>query len=108
MGGFLSTYPYLMHCFSQVTALLRRVLPEVAPQTLANLLGVPSLPPPDFNLSRESDQSPEPYDVRRMGILDVFLACIAKALTMQVKTKSKGIGKSGATCYSIGDCVDAK
>ena len=85
----------------QVTSLLRRVLPEVAPQVLANLLGVPSLPVTDLSAlasSRERD-SPTPFDPRRLGILDVFLACIAKSLTLQMKTKGS---KAGSTLGSSG------
>ena len=41
----------------QVTALLRRVLPEVAPHTLASLLSVNALPPKDFSILSSSDKS---------------------------------------------------
>lgn len=34
----------------QVTSLLRRMLPEVTPDTLARVMGVSSLPPKDFNV----------------------------------------------------------
>ena len=95
----------------QVTSLLRRVLPEVAPQVLANLLGVPSLPVTDLSAlasSRERD-SQTPFDPRRLGILDVFLACIAKSLTLQMKTKGSKTGsRSSANTCRIGDCIDAK
>ena len=95
----------------QVTSLLRRVLPEVAPQVLANLLGVPSLPVTDLSAlasSRERD-SQTPFDPRRLGLLDVFLACIAKSLTLQMKTKgSKAGSRAPANTCRIGDCIDAK
>lgn len=34
----------------QVTSLLRRMLPEITPDTLAKVMGVSSLPPKDFNV----------------------------------------------------------
>ena len=82
-----------------MTALLRRVLPEVAPHTLATLLSVNTLPPKDFSILSSSDKSqPEVvYDPNKPSILDVFLACIAKALTLQTKVKgasSKGMPSS--------------
>ena len=71
--------------FRQVIALLRRILPEVRPQTLAGLLGIAQLPPKDFGiLARSSSEAVTPNDI---GILDVFLSCIAKSLTLQVKSK---------------------
>jgi len=83
----------------QVTALLRRVLPKVPPTTLADILKVPGLPPRNFGVlvaaASKGDKRPLTLDMHRMGIIDVFLACIAKALTLQVKTKNaKGPGKN--------------
>lgn len=78
----------------QVTSLLRRVLPEIQPESLAALLKVKRLPPSDFmsfSNTRDSDQSSfDPHDV---GILDVFLSCVAKALTVQTKVKGSSGGK---------------
>ncbi len=47
------------------------------------------------------------YDPTKPGILDVFLACIAKALTLQTKVKgasSKGMPSSVklADCLNVG------
>ena len=62
--------------------ILRRILPEVQPQTFAGLLGIVQLPPKDFGiLARSSSEAITPNDI---GIADVFLSCIAKALTLQV------------------------
>ena len=82
----------------QVTALLRRVLPEIAPSSLASLLKVKRLPPVDFMKSVSCTQE-EPFDPHDSGILDVFLACIAKALTVQTKVKGggSGSGRSGSS-----------
>ena len=63
-------------------SILRRILPEVQPQTFAGLLGIVQLPPKDFGiLARSSSEAITPNDI---GIADVFLSCIAKALTLQV------------------------
>ncbi|XP_046683725.1 E3 ubiquitin-protein ligase MYCBP2 isoform X4 [Homalodisca vitripennis] len=82
----------------QVTLLLRRMLPEVAPQTLAHLTSVPRLPPTDFSAATSTKSSDAEFDPHRVGILDVFLSVIAKALTVQVKVKAKeGKGVTSVT-----------
>ncbi|XP_064637403.1 E3 ubiquitin-protein ligase MYCBP2-like isoform X3 [Lineus longissimus] len=89
----------------QVTSLLRRVLPDVTPHRLASILSVPKLPPKDFSVitdSAKSSSSLYNFDLKRPGILDVFLACIAKALTVQMKVKN-GAGK-GVTSVTLEDC----
>lgn len=75
----------------QVVALLRRVLPEIKPSAFASILGIDSLPPRDL-FSADSE-----FDVHKVGVLDVFLACIAKALTVQTKVK----GVSGGSSKSV-------
>ena len=91
-----------------MTALLRRVLPEVPPQVLASILGVQSLPPKDFSIISESNKVPElgEFDPSKAGILDVFLACIAKSLTVQMKVKGNhaGMGK-GLQTLRLKDCL---
>lgn len=76
----------------QVTSLLRRILPEIKPETLANVINVEQLPPTDFSIVAAANSSfthvPD-FDEHSAGILDVFLSCIAKALTVQVKVKGK-------------------
>jgi E3 ubiquitin-protein ligase MYCBP2 len=87
----------------QVIALLRRVLPKIPPATLAEVMGVAELPPRNFGAlaaaaAKDKERPQAANVVAGMGILDVFLACIAKALTLQVKTKgAKGAGKSVST-----------
>ncbi|GFY47108.1 hypothetical protein TNIN_284731 [Trichonephila inaurata madagascariensis] len=105
-AGLLRDLFSLLHTGSarvqrQVTSLLRRVLPEVSPPTLASILGVSSLPPSDFSIITESNKDNKPeessFDIHKTGILDVFLSCIAKALNVQTKVKgssstnSKGV-----------------
>ncbi|XP_047671327.1 E3 ubiquitin-protein ligase MYCBP2 isoform X17 [Tachysurus fulvidraco] len=72
----------------QVTSLLRRVLPEVTPVRLASVIGVKSLPPADIS---DIIHSTEKGDWNKLGILDMFLGCIAKALTVQLKAKGTTI-----------------
>ncbi|XP_011290756.1 E3 ubiquitin-protein ligase highwire [Musca domestica] len=74
----------------QVTALLRRILPEISPATFADILGVQRLPPSDYNIAH---QIAIDFDMDSLGLLDIFLAVIAKSLQLQVKVKSAG-GKS--------------
>ena len=88
--NFIKDLLSLLHTASgriqrQVIALLRRILPEVRPETLAGLLGITVLPPKDFaSLARSETNTTQSGSI---GILDVFLSCIAKALTLQVKSK---------------------
>ena len=86
--------------FDPFSAILRRILPEVQPQTFAGLLGIVQLPPKDFGiLARSSSEAITPNDI---GIADVFLSCIAKALTLQVKSKAnrqEGAGGGGAKTH---------
>ncbi|XP_032812561.2 E3 ubiquitin-protein ligase MYCBP2 isoform X3 [Petromyzon marinus] len=83
----------------QVASLLRRVLPEVPPSRLASVLGVRSLPPADIS---EIIHSSEGWDHPRVCILDVFLGCIAKALTVQLKAKGGGGSGGGAAVAASG------
>ncbi|RWS17339.1 E3 ubiquitin-protein ligase MYCBP2-like isoform X4 [Dinothrombium tinctorium] len=68
----------------QVTSLLRRVLPEIQPTSFAAIVNVDSLPPSDFLAANNKEGE---FDLHKAGVLDVFLACIAKALTVQTKIK---------------------
>ncbi|XP_052124547.1 E3 ubiquitin-protein ligase MYCBP2-like [Frankliniella occidentalis] len=84
----------------QVTSLLRRMLPEVAPQSLGSIMNIGQLPPADFSIvtvvSKTLSQTDSSFDIHKVSILDVFLSCIAKALTVQVKVKGKEAGTTGA------------
>jgi E3 ubiquitin-protein ligase MYCBP2 len=78
----------------QVISLLRRVLPEIKPFVLANLLGVKRLPVGVITENRDNNNR-STFDVQDMGILDVLLSVVAKALTVQ--TKIRGGGHSTTT-----------
>ncbi|XP_031417201.1 E3 ubiquitin-protein ligase MYCBP2 isoform X1 [Clupea harengus] len=79
----------------QVTSLLRRVLPEVTPVRLASIIGVKALPPADIS---DIIHSTEKGDWNKFGILDMFLGCIAKSLTVQLKAKGSAVvGTAGTT-----------
>ncbi|KAL0616043.1 E3 ubiquitin-protein ligase MYCBP2, partial [Plecturocebus cupreus] len=80
----------------QVTSLLRRVLPEVTPSRLASIIGVKSLPPADIS---DTIHSTEKGDWNKLGILDVFLGCIAKAPTVQLKAKGTTITGTAETAF---------
>lgn len=96
--GLLKDLLSLLHTGSdrvqrQVTALLRRMLPEIVPETLGDLLGVYRMPPADFSIAGAAADEPA-FDMNRMGILDIFLAVIAKSLQLQTKVKTNG-GSAG-------------
>lgn len=83
--------------FFQVTSLLRRILPEIKPETLASVTNVERLPPTDFSIVSAANSGfthVSDFNEHSAGILDVFLSCIAKALTVQVKVKGKENGKA--------------
>ncbi|XP_030643001.1 E3 ubiquitin-protein ligase MYCBP2 isoform X2 [Chanos chanos] len=83
----------------QVTSLLRRVLPEVTPVRLASIIGVKALPPADIS---DIIHSTEKGDWNKLGILDMFLGCIAKALTVQLKAKGTTIVGTAGTAAGKG------
>ncbi|XP_058840925.1 E3 ubiquitin-protein ligase highwire [Topomyia yanbarensis] len=88
--GLLKDLFSLLHTGSdrvqrQVTALIRRILPEISPETLCELLVVEKIPETDFNLLSQNN---EMFNMNKCGILDIFLAVIAKALQVQIKVKN--------------------
>ncbi|XP_062536745.1 E3 ubiquitin-protein ligase highwire-like [Armigeres subalbatus] len=88
--GLLKDLFSLLHTGSdrvqrQVTALIRRILPEISPETLCELLGVEKIPETDFNLLSQNNET---FNMNKCGILDIFLAVIAKALQVQIKVKN--------------------
>ncbi|XP_055893471.1 E3 ubiquitin-protein ligase MYCBP2-like isoform X4 [Biomphalaria glabrata] len=88
----------------QITIIFRRVLPWVKPQVLAPILNIPSLPPPDYNIVGES-HGESTFDPDVPGILDVFLACVAKSLNVQMKIKSSGPSKV-CTTLTMSQCLE--
>ncbi|XP_055524898.1 E3 ubiquitin-protein ligase highwire isoform X3 [Wyeomyia smithii] len=88
--GLLKDLFSLLHTGSdrvqrQVTALIRRILPEISPETLCELLAVEKVPETDFNLLSQNNET---FNMNKCGILDIFLAVIAKALQVQIKVKN--------------------
>ena len=70
----------------QVTLLLRRILPEISPETLCSILEIQYNPHKDINgLLQNPKQLNPPFN---MGIIDILLAIIAKSLQIQVKFKN--------------------
>lgn len=60
--GLLKDLFSLLHTGSdrvqrQVTALIRRILPEISPETLCELLGVEKVPETDFNLLSQNNET---------------------------------------------------
>ncbi|CAI9731993.1 E3 ubiquitin-protein ligase MYCBP2-like [Octopus vulgaris] len=109
--GLLQDLFSLLHTASprvqrQVTSVIRRVLPDVHPQALADLLLVPNLPPTDFNIMHSTNKPSveEEFDSEKPCILDVFLACISKALAVQTKVKSNQFQK-GITTVTLAECL---
>lgn len=95
----------------QVTSLLRRILPEIKPEVLANVVGAERLPPSDFSIisvaSNGYSQSAE-FNEHNLGILDVFLSCIAKSLTVQVKVKDKESNGKAMQSVSLATSIHPK
>ena len=114
--GFLKDLLSLLHTGSarvqrQVTSLLRRILPEIKPETLASVVGVERLPPSDFSIvsvTNNGHSHNSEFDEHSPGILDVFLSCIAKALTVQVKVKGKGNNGKALQTVSLATSIHPK
>uniref|UniRef100_A0A1B0CBG1 RCR-type E3 ubiquitin transferase n=2 Tax=Lutzomyia longipalpis TaxID=7200 RepID=A0A1B0CBG1_LUTLO len=112
--GLLKDLLTLLHTGSdrvqrQVTALLRRMLPEISPDSLGDLLGITKMPPTDFSIVNQSGGD---FDMKRLGIIDIFLAVVAKSLQLQVKIKSTTVtnGAPGAgknpPVVKLSHCID--
>ena len=82
----------------QVTSLFKRILPEITPQILAKILSITSLPPSDHLLENSCEIE---FDIKKTGLLDVFLACIAKALSIQIKIKGFNYNNGNKNLHSI-------
>ncbi|PNF28397.1 hypothetical protein B7P43_G16744 [Cryptotermes secundus] len=86
------------------------MLPEISPAVFGNVMSVDRLPPADFSIVSAANKAllePEPqFDIHRVGILDVFLSCVAKALTVQVKVKGKDAsGGKGLTTVTLATSI---
>ena len=73
---------------AQALSLLRRILPTIGPKNLAPMLQVLVLPPIGYSAIAEAVNSAATLNT--LGILDSFLAVVAKALSVQVKAKGRG------------------
>lgn len=78
----------------QVLSLVRRIIPNIHPLTFAKLF-VQQMP--NINDIFEKCHS---EDRVSMGTLDIFLSCIAKSLTIQIKIKGVHVKRSPTT-YTI-------
>jgi len=82
----------------QIIALIRRILPDITPRSFGTILGIGTTIPVDLGTIARST---EPLDCR--FVLDVFLACIAKSLTVHIKLKLPGV-KAVSSSVSIASC----
>lgn len=112
--GLLKDLLTLLHTGSdrvqrQVTALLRRMLPEISPDSLGDLLGITKMPPTDFSIVNQAGGD---FDMKRLGIIDIFLAVVAKSLQLQVKVKNTTVinGAPGTNknppVVKLSHCID--
>lgn len=69
----------------QVTLLLRRILPEISPETMCKILEIDYQPNKDINGLLQNPKQLNPMSV---GVIDILLAIIAKSLQIQVKFKN--------------------
>ena len=114
--GLLKDLLSLLHTGSarvqrQVTSLLRRILPEIKPEMFASVVGVERLPPSDFSIvsvANNGHTHNTEFDEHCSGILDVFLSCIAKALTVQVKVKGKENNGKALQTVSLATSIHPK
>lgn len=93
-----------------MTSLLKRILPEIKPEVLANVISVKRLPPTDFSIISANNglSHNTEFDEHSAGILDVFLSCIAKALTVQVKVKGKENNGKALQSVSLATSIHPK
>lgn len=90
---------------------MKRILPKIKPETLANVISVKRLPPTDFSIVSAANNgftNATDFDENAPGILDVFLSCIAKALTVQVKVKGKENNGKALQTVSLASSINSK
>ncbi|KAL7297667.1 hypothetical protein TKK_0009333 [Trichogramma kaykai] len=115
-GALLKDLLSLLHTGSarvqrQVISLLRRILPEIKPEAFAEAIGAEKLPPSDFSIISAADNGyalMTEFDEHSMAIMDVFLSCIAKALTVQVKMKDKENNGKALQSVSLATSIHPK
>lgn len=107
--GLLKDLLSLLHTGSdrvqrQVTSLLRRILPEIVPETFGDLLGIRKMPPNDFSIVNQNSSL---FDINTLGILDIFLAVIAKSLQLQAKIKTVTVAPNKvSSAVKLCNCID--
>ena len=83
--------PYYSYIHTQVVALLEKVIPDIAPRKLADYLDITMLPPEGYSAIAAAISSGTAV-LNHVGLLDIFLACISKALSVQAKAKGRSAG----------------
>ena len=79
------------HIHLQVVALLEKVIPDITPRKLADYLDIAMLPPEGYSAIAAAISSGTAV-LNHVGLLDIFLACISKALSVQAKAKGRSAG----------------
>lgn len=111
--GLLKDLLTLLHVGSdrvqrQVTSLLRRMLPEISPEHLAQLLHIGRMPPLDFSVAYQT--ASDAFDMYAEGIIDIFLVVIAKSLQLQMKVKGSTASNGGQhknlTTLRMDQCIE--
>ena len=77
----------------QVVALLEKVILDITPRKLADYLDIAVLPPEGYSAIVVAISSGTDV-LNHVGLLDIFLACISKALSVQAKAKGRSAGLS--------------
>jgi len=80
-----------------VVALLEKVIPVITPRKLADYLDISLLPPEGYSAIAAAISSGTAV-LNHVGLLDIFLACVSKALSVQAKAK----GRSASLLQDIG------
>ncbi|KAG7189537.1 hypothetical protein KM043_017228 [Ampulex compressa] len=114
--GLLTDLLSLLHTGSarvqrQVTSLLRRILPGIKPEAFAKCIGVERLPPTDFSIvstTNYSEVHTTEFNEHSAGIIDVFLSCIAKVLTIQMKVKGRENNGKALQTVSLATSIHPK
>ena len=74
-----------------MVALLEKVIPDITPRKLADYLDIAMLPPEGYSAIAAAISSGTAV-LNHVGLLDIFLASISKALSVQAKAKGRSAG----------------
>lgn len=86
-----TTHTHTTCIYTQVVALLEKVIPDITPRKLADYLDITMLPPEGYSAIAAAISSGTAV-LNHVGLLDIFLACISKALSVQAKAKGRSAG----------------